>query len=325
MAVLRWLIGIGIVVWGSMLMLDWIGPSVPADLTAPAVTVPAAAELDGWLAESEAAVPTLRDNSAKQIVWAGAPGARTDWAVVYLHGFSATREEIRPLPDEVAARLGANLFLTRLAGHGRNGAAMGEATVADWVTDTAEAMAVGRALGDRVLLIGSSTGGTLAILAASDPVLRDGLAGVALMAPNLKAAGWGGRVIEWPGVELWGRLIVGAERSFEPRNARHAANWTTSYPVTVLAQLGALTHAVRGLRFSEISVPALFVLSRTDTVVDTRAATRAAAEWGGPSELVPVTLMPEDDPAGHVLAGDILSPGTTAPLVERVLGWVTGL
>jgi hypothetical protein len=75
-------------------------------------------DLDAWLAARESAVPALRPDSGKEILWAAAPGAKTPLAVVYLHGFSADREEIRPVPDDVATALGANLFLTRLAGHG---------------------------------------------------------------------------------------------------------------------------------------------------------------------------------------------------------------
>jgi alpha-beta hydrolase superfamily lysophospholipase len=325
MAILRWVIGIGVAAWLATLVLDLIGPTVAADLTVRPVEVPQAEGLEDWLAEAEAGVPDLRPEAAKQIVWAGAPGTRSDWVVVNLHGFSASREELRPLPDLVAERLGANLFLTRLAGHGRDGAAMAEPQVADWVDDLAEAVAVGRALGDRVLLLGSSTGGTLAVLAAADPELSEALAGVVLLSPNLRVAGWGGRLIEWPGAAAWGPLLIGTERSFEPRSAGHAEHWTTRYPTRAVAVLGALTHAVRGLDMGAITVPALVAVSGRDEVIDGRAAVRAAAEWGARSELVPVTLAVGDDPSGHVLAGDILSPATTAPLVERIVGWVRGL
>jgi pimeloyl-ACP methyl ester carboxylesterase len=267
----------------------------------------------------------LRDNAHKRIVWAGAKGEKTPLSVVYLHGFSASSEEIRPVPDLVAQALGANLYFTRLTGHGADGAAMADATVNAWVTDLAEAMAIGRRLGTRVVLIGTSTGATLAALAAAEPELRLDLAGLVLISPNFRAAGIGGRMIEWPYVRTWGPWFVGAERSFEPRSPGHAANWTTSYPATVLATLGALTHYVRGLDFAAMTVPAMFFVSNNDQVVDTAVARRIAARWGAPSELVPVTMGPQDDPSGHVLAGDILSPGKTAPVVERIVTWVRRL
>ena len=85
---------------------DFSLPQLPDDLVA-------------WLSEREAKVPALREGAAKRIVWAETPGDQTDWAVIYLHGFSASAEEIRPVPDRVAAALGANLYFTRMTGHGR--------------------------------------------------------------------------------------------------------------------------------------------------------------------------------------------------------------
>jgi esterase/lipase len=59
-------------------------------------------------------------------VWANPDKTKTPCAIVYLHGFSATRQETAPLSDLVAAQLGAYLYYTRLAGHGRGGEAMAE-------------------------------------------------------------------------------------------------------------------------------------------------------------------------------------------------------
>jgi len=325
MALLRWVIGVGVVLWLGMLVLDWIGPTAPAALSAPAPDLPPPAELDDWLAAREAAVPDLRAAAAKRIVWAGEPGQRTAWAVVYLHGFSASLEELRPVPDRVAAALGANLFFTRLTGHGRDGAAMAEATVADWVADTAEALAVARALGDRVLVIGTSTGAALAALAAHDAPMATDVAGMVLVSPNFRVAGWAGRLIEWPGLRRWGPWLAGPERGFTPRSPGHGAHWTTRYPTVALAPLGALTRAARALPAPGAQVPALFVVAERDRIVDSHAALRQAAGWGAGAELMAVTPEPGDDPAAHVLAGDILSPGGTAPLVARILGWVAAL
>ena len=111
----------------------------------------------------------------KEIVWANpATKAKTPMAIVYVHGFSASKWEVRPLPDKVAAALGANLFYTRLTGHGQDGAAMAEGSVNAWINDYAEAIAIGRAIGDKVVVIGTSTGASLATWAASQPGLREG-------------------------------------------------------------------------------------------------------------------------------------------------------
>ncbi|MEN8842144.1 MAG: hypothetical protein ABF288_13565 [Octadecabacter sp.] len=62
-------------------------------------------ELDGWLADREAALGSIRARCVKQIVWVGQP-ERTSVCVVYDHGVSATAAEVRPLPDMMAKALG---------------------------------------------------------------------------------------------------------------------------------------------------------------------------------------------------------------------------
>ena len=91
-------------------------------------------DLDSYLRDREAVVGGITPGTEKRILWAGAAGARTDWAVVYLHGFSATSEEIRPVPDRVAAGLGANLYFTRLAGYGLATAVLTWPFARHWVT-----------------------------------------------------------------------------------------------------------------------------------------------------------------------------------------------
>ena len=101
-----------------------------AGSTAPTPRAPPPAdlaELDGWLHASEAAFTDLRPGTNKGIVWHGADRQRRPWAVVYLHGFSASRLETAPLAEVVAQALGAHVFYTRLTGHGRGGQAMAEA------------------------------------------------------------------------------------------------------------------------------------------------------------------------------------------------------
>ncbi|WP_226925939.1 carboxylesterase [Meridianimarinicoccus sp. MJW13] len=325
LTLVKWAVGLAILAWGTLALLDWIGPTEPADLATEFDPAQLGADLDVWLAEQEAQVANLRDNAAKEIVWAGEPGGQTPLSVVYIHGFSATKAELRPLPDMVAASLGANLYLTRLPGHGRDSAAMGEPEVNDWMTDVAEALAIGASLGERVIVMGNSTGATLAVAAAADPALNAQMAGLVLMSPNFGAAGLKGRAIEWPLINSWGRLVIGDTYSFEPRNAGHAENWTTSYPFEAVARLGALSHKVRNMDLGAMTVPAIFFVSNEDQVIDPKLARRASADWGAPSELVPVVRVEGDDPSGHVLAGDILSPNKTAPIAERIVAWARGL
>ena len=135
----------------------WVEPALPVHSTSAV-----GASLSGLadhLADAEARVPGVRPGDQREIVWADpdAP-APTAVALVYLHGFSADRHEIEPVVSELGEELGANVYFARLTGHGRDGPAMAEATAADWLDDTVEAIAIGHRLGDRVVLVGTSTG-----------------------------------------------------------------------------------------------------------------------------------------------------------------------
>ncbi|MCS6810762.1 MAG: hypothetical protein NZ694_05770, partial [Tepidimonas sp.] len=142
------------------------GPDEPAARPQPPAEL---ARLDAWLAAQEQAVAGLRPQAAKRVVWHGVAGQRTPWAVVYLHGFTATRMETHPLAERVAQALGANLFETRLSGHGQPAEALREVRAQDWLADAVEAVRIGAMLGERVLVIGTSTGGTLGAWLALRP------------------------------------------------------------------------------------------------------------------------------------------------------------
>jgi alpha-beta hydrolase superfamily lysophospholipase len=301
-----------------------MGPRPAVDETIRFDAASVGSDVDAWLAGREAAVPDLKSGAQKEIVWADpAAKSRTHLAIVYLHGFSATKWETRPVPERIAAGMGANLFLTRLSGHGADGEALAAATMNDWVNDVAEAIAIGERLGDKVVIIGTSTGGTLAAWAAEQPQLMRNVLGMVLISPNfeLRAASVG--LLNMP----WGETILprvfGDRRSFEPVNELHGKWWTTSYPSRAVFPMAALQKTVNTQDESKIAVPVLVFYSRRDTVVDPGVTVRKFAQWAGPHELVEINNS--EDPSNHVIAGDILSPGTTEAVVNQALAWVGSL
>ena len=133
---------------------------------------------------AEMKIADIRSGLEKSIVWAGAPNHRTRYAIVYIHGFSASKEELRPVPDLIAASLGANIFYTRLTGHGRTVDAMREVSVSAWMQDLAEAFKVGTVIGDKVIIVSCSTGGTLVATGIANGVFLKKLSSTVFFSPN---------------------------------------------------------------------------------------------------------------------------------------------
>lgn len=308
---------------GGLLWL--LGPYERVRLTPSLETAEIERSPQGYFKLREAEYRDIRPGTEKRVIWAKTQGQKTPWSVVYIHGFSATSEEIRPVPDRVAEGLEANLVFTRLRGHGRTGDAMAEAKVQDWINDVAEALAVARAVGDRVLVISTSTGGTLVAAAAHDPKMMKNIAGSVFVSPNFGLNHGAAPLLTSPGARYWLPLIVGAERSFEPRNKRHAQFWTTSYPTVAVFPMAALVKKVAHLDHASVSLPALFIYSDADEVVDPTITNRVVNEWGGPTAVWRPTLTDRDDPRSHVIAGSIMSPGPTYDTIGAILQWVEGL
>lgn len=306
--------------------LIWaVGPREPVDTEISFDPASLGEDLDAYLEAREARFGDITPGVEKRINWYDEAGRKTPIALVYLHGYSATSEEIRPVPDRVAEALHANIFYTRLTGHGRPGEALAQAKAGDWIEDLAEAMAIGRRIGDRVVIISTSTGGTLATVAAADPRLNAALAGVVLISPNYKVKAAAAALLSLPFARSWVPLVAGAQRSWEPSNELHARFWTTSYPTVALIPMQALVDHVATIDVSRITTPALFIYSPEDQVVDESVTARVASEWGGPVRVEERHMGPQDDPNSHVIAGEALSPGQTEETARIITEWIKGL
>jgi esterase/lipase len=306
---------------GAVLALMLFGPRPDTSQTFAFKPDAIGSDPASFLAAEEAKVPNIRPGAQKEIVWADpATKARTPFSIVYIHGFSATKQEIRPVPDEIAKALGANLFFTRLAGHGRDGPAMAEASMGAWLNDMAEAMAIGTAIGERVIVIGTSTGATLATWAAARPEFAGKMAALVFVSPNFAIQGASTGLLNMPWAEVVLPMIMGKTRSFEPHNEGQAKWWTTSYPSRAVFPMGALLKVVANIPFERIDLPLIIFQSPDDKVVVPEMSRQVYDRWGGPKQFV--SVRQSDDPSNHVIAGDILSPGNNELVVQTALAFL---
>jgi esterase/lipase len=266
------------------------GPRITFDMHLKTFNLPE--DIDQYLAQSEALFHDIVPGAEKTIVWANATKTKTPLSIVYLHGFSATRQETAPLSDKVAAQLGANLYYTRLSGHGRTGASLAEGTVNDWLNDTLEALEIGKRLGDRVIVIGTSTGGTLATWLAEQPNTKAVLAYV-MISPNFGLRDPNSEILTWPWARQFVSLLVGPEYSWTPMNDQQDKYWTHRYPSTALVTMMGLVKHVRESDLASIKKPVLIIYSPNDRIVNAKEVERRYAQFGsGLKELKPI-FQPE--------------------------------
>lgn len=325
---MRWLKRITLAVFAALALIAVIyemGPRVAIATRTTFDDSKIGSDPEAYLAGEEARIADIRPGLQKQIIWADPIAKpRTGYAVVYIHGFSASSGEVRPLPDRVARALHANLFYTRLQGHGRSGPdAMGAATLAGWLDDYAEAIAIGRRIGRQVIVISTSTGGTLTTWGLAQADLARDVAAAIFISPNYGLRAQGEFLLRGPWARQLSRLILGKRAGFTPENAEHARLWTTDYPVAALLPMAQSIKLATDAAAEGISTPALFIISSADQVVRPDRTRAIAARWGGPHDLDDVGAIGTG--SNHVIAGDALSPKMTAPLAERILGWLKSL
>src|SRR5690606_7909369 len=135
-------------------------PEVPTQLS----------ELEKYIQQREDTVKGLKPNNQARIVWADSiTKNKTPYSIVYIHGFGASQMEGDPVHRRLAEHFGANLYLTRLTEHGiRRENALEHLSAEILVNDAREAYMIGQSLGDSVIVIGTSMGGALSLILASE-------------------------------------------------------------------------------------------------------------------------------------------------------------
>ncbi len=318
-----------------MRRLAWIGSALailaivlwlltPPTLGTSPSTVALPADLDGYLEDIENVADGrygLVPGTEKRIRWQE-QGTRTPIAVVNLHGFSATRQELSPTADIVADALGANLFETRLTGHGRQRMRLEDVQAEDWIADAREALAIGEAIGERTVLIGNSTGATLALAMLGDEAMRN-VDAIVLVSPNIAPADPAAQWITRPGGPILLRLMAGESRTWEPLNERQETFWTTTYPTAVTVEVMRLADRAEALLSKPFDHAVLMMVAPGDQVVSPAAALAAFEAMDSPRKTL-IEFTDSEDPKHHILAGDIVSPGTTETVAEMIVGFLNG-
>lgn len=227
------------------------------NLTMP--DVPSAPDdLQRYVAAQEAK-HKVRPGCEAQIVWNDTTRSKTEYAVVYLHGFSATQMEGDPTHRRFAKEFGCNLYLARLSDHGVDTTEALLYYTPDRVWNSAkEALAIGKQLGEKIIVMSTSTGSTLALkLAAEYPDDVDALIN---LSPNIALRHPAAFIANNP----WGlqiaRLIVGDKYNVSDASDEESKYWTKKYRLEAVSQMQELLETtMTNDLFQRIKQPSLTV------------------------------------------------------------------
>ncbi len=212
-------------------------------------------ELDGFIAKKEGAIENLKPDNEARIIWADSTRQKTEFSVVYLHGYSASPMEGDGIHTHFAKRYGANLYLARLAGHGiKIEDAFLDVTSKDWVDSAKEAIDIGRLLGDKVVVLSASTGSTLgSYIDAENPGV---IHGHLMYSPNFKMADQSAQILRLP----WGlqiaRKVMGSKYRIGKFNEQDSVYWTFKQRLEGVGALVDLVNKTTGVKhYQKIESP----------------------------------------------------------------------
>lgn len=295
----------------------------PAKLQPALAEVALPGDLDTWLERGERQANErygLVPGTEKRITWFG-EHEQTPYSVLYLHGFSATRQETAPLAEIVASALGANLYETRLTGHGRQRDVLTDIRAEDWLQDAAEALTIAGRLGERVIVIGTSTGATLAAAMLGHPAMHT-VDSLVMMSPNFEPRDSGAAWLTRPAGPLLAKMLVGDTRSWVPHNELQARYWSTTYPTTSVIEMMRLVDLANRKLPNTIPQRLLMFYSSEDEVISPIEALAVFEQTGAPQKAA-IEIENPGDPSHHVLAGDALSNGKTRRIANDIVKFIS--
>lgn len=262
----------------------------------------------------------LKPNNQAEIIWADSSKKATEYAIVYLHGFSASKNEGKPVHFNLAKKLKANLYLSRLSDHGIDTLApMQNFTATKFWESAQEAYAIGKKLGKKVILVGTSTGGSAALkLAATYPEIYS----LILLSPNVAINDKTAWLLNNPwGLQIARKVVGAEERVVENKTSEQKKYWYDHYRLEALVELQEfLETTMLKETFKQVKQPTLLLYyykneQEQDPVVKVEAMLNMFNDLGTPTNLKVKTAIP--NAGSHVLGCYLTSHDV--PAVETAI------
>ena len=294
-----------------LLVTYFMGPQMPkAVLNAELPVI--SGNISDYVSHLES-VERIKPGNEAKIIWANdSVHAPTEYVLLYLHGFSASRREGFPVNEDFPKRYGCNAYLARLASHGLvTDNPLIDMTPFRLYESAKQALVIAHQLGQKVIIMGTSTGGTLALKLAAD--FPEMVYGLILYSPNIRIKQKASVLLSKP----WGLQIARANfggkfrTSEEDSSSEICRYWNCRYRVEATVYLQQLIdETMKEEVFAKVKCP-LFLgyyykdEQHQDETVEVKSELKMFRRVGTPN--ANKMAQPFPDAGSHVIACDLTS------------------
>lgn len=279
--------------------------------------IPNIDRIDDYLKEKESKSPNLRKGLEKSIVWVEQnKKQKTEYSLVYLPGFTATRMEIYPVIEKLALEFKANAFYSRLPGHGQEADDFKNRVAGDFFSAAAEAIEIGHKIGNKPIYVGMSTGASVLQYVLS---LNDQEGFFVALSPAFFSRGSyiNFSLIPWLGAEII-KLFVGEYYQWKAKSEQQERYWNTKYNTDIIVPLSKVFRIVSTRDYSSMKNPTLLVYNKNDKVIDANVMISKWKQLGN----IKNKFIELESSDSHVVCGDIVSPENTQRVVKVISDWI---
>jgi alpha-beta hydrolase superfamily lysophospholipase len=248
---------------------------------------------------------------------------RTERVVVFFHGLTNCPAQADELAPFLFAQ-GYNVLVPLLPGHGRADSltlALADVTAEDLVETAESSIGLARGLGNEVIVLGLSAGGTMAAHQAQhDAAIGSAVAVAPFFAPSM--------VPQWAVQAATNLLLLMPNQMvwWDPRAPYSSQEMDYAYPrfaTHALAQIMRLGEIVSAeADAAGPSTPQIgFLLNEADLAVNNMLAQRVAAAWRGHGHPVDVEVIPHAKRLPH----DLIDPRQADAAIDIVYPILAGM
>ena len=267
-------------------------------------------EIKSWIDNNESKFNNIKEGNESRIIFHDSVPKKTNLSVVYLHGFSGSSQDGFPVHINIAQKLNSNIYLPRLFAHGlKSREPLIEYTGEKYLDSAREALAIGKKIGKKVILICTSTGCTAALtLAANHPEV----AALVMYAPNIRI----NHPLDFIATLPWGlymvRLVEGGKYHYITNTWEDKEKyWTTKYRLEAPVEMQMLLETAMNKNiFRKVKVPTFSGfyyknVTEQDNVVSVEAM-RSMFKQLGTEDSLKLEIAFEDG-GGHEIAYNLVN------------------